>query len=79
MVLSPFQTPHRPRKAGWAARSGPAGQPKEAAGTRKGRNEVEDLERSGRLMAAAAGLEGSDAHPDQLRRNAAAPSIAATA
>jgi hypothetical protein len=29
----------------------------------KGRNEEKDLERSGRLRAAALGLEGSDAHP----------------
>jgi hypothetical protein len=40
---------------------------------------VEDLERSGRLLAAEVGLEGSDAHPAVLRRNAAAPSGAATA
>jgi hypothetical protein len=44
-------------------RSGPAGSPNKAAGTREGRNEEEDLERSERLRAAAAGLEGSDAHP----------------
>lgn len=29
----------------------------------KGRNEEEDLEQSGRLRAAAASLEGGDAHP----------------
>jgi prophage regulatory protein len=37
-----------------------------------GRNAVEDLERSARLPAAAAALEGSDAHPVLLRQNAAA-------
>ena len=46
----------------------PEGLPNEAAGTRTGRNEEEDLERSGRLPGAAAALEGSDAHPDDSGR-----------
>lgn len=44
-----------------------------AAGTRKGRNEEEDLERSGRLPGAAASLKGSDAHSAGRQLEAAAP------
>lgn len=65
-------------EGGVGGRSGPSGPPDEAACTRRGRNEEEDLERSGRLRVASAGLEGSDAQPVLLRRNAAARSSAVT-
>jgi hypothetical protein len=65
-VLSPSNT--APAAEGGVGGKERTGRPAdEATGTRKGRNEEEDLERSGRLQAAAAGLEGSDAHPAKQR------------
>jgi hypothetical protein len=57
-----FSKPHRPRRRGWAARSGPAVAPNEAGSTRRAKMQWRSCAKRS-LRPAAAGLEGSDAHP----------------